>query len=56
MVDVVSSKPLSVRAQGARQLATYLETAIRSGHLREGVKLPAERELSEERCDGCWPI
>jgi DNA-binding FadR family transcriptional regulator len=39
---------LPVRAEGARALASYLEDGIRSGALREGVKLPAERELSEE--------
>jgi DNA-binding FadR family transcriptional regulator len=39
---------LSVRAEGARALASYLENGIQSGALREGVKLPAERELSEE--------
>jgi DNA-binding FadR family transcriptional regulator len=47
MSDVDSGK-FSVRAEGAKVLATYLEDAIRSGRLRGGVKLPAERELSEE--------
>lgn len=47
MGDVETGK-ISVRAEGARALASYLEEAIRSGRLREGVKLPAERELSEE--------
>jgi DNA-binding FadR family transcriptional regulator len=39
---------LTVRAKGARALASYLEGAIRSGRLAEGVRLPPERELSEE--------
>jgi DNA-binding FadR family transcriptional regulator len=47
MGDVDRAK-LPVRAEGARALASYLEDGIRSGALREGVKLPAERELSEE--------
>ncbi|MDR6204208.1 MAG: FadR/GntR family transcriptional regulator [Paraburkholderia graminis] len=47
MGDVETGK-ISVRAEGARALASYLEEAIRTGRLREGVKLPAERELSEE--------
>jgi DNA-binding FadR family transcriptional regulator len=47
MGDVETGK-ISVRAQGARALASYLEEAIRTGRLREGVKLPAEREFSEE--------
>ncbi|MEA3083604.1 MAG: hypothetical protein QOC89_1301 [Paraburkholderia sp.] len=47
MGDVETGR-FSVRAEGARALASYLEQAIRTGRLREGVKLPAERELSEE--------
>ncbi|MGF7133248.1 DNA-binding FadR family transcriptional regulator [Paraburkholderia sp. EB58] len=47
MGDVDRPK-LPVRAEGARALASYLEDGIRSGALRQGVKLPAERELSEE--------
>lgn len=39
---------LTVRAKGARELASYLEEAIRSGRFAEGVRLPPERELSEE--------
>ncbi|APA89470.1 FCD domain-containing protein (plasmid) [Paraburkholderia sprentiae WSM5005] len=39
---------LTVRAKGARELASYLEQAIRSGRFPEGVRLPPERELSEE--------
>lgn len=39
---------LTVRAKGARALASYLEEAIRSGRFPEGVRLPPERELSEE--------
>jgi DNA-binding FadR family transcriptional regulator len=42
------STKFPVRAEGARALARYLEEAIRSGHLGVGVKLPAERDLSEE--------
>ncbi|HEY2608766.1 FCD domain-containing protein [Paraburkholderia sp. RL18-103-BIB-C] len=44
----VETGKISVRAEGARALASYLEEAIRTGRLREGIKLPAERELSEE--------
>ena len=47
MSDVDVGK-FSVRAEGARMLASYLEDAIRSGRLGEGVKLPAERELSDK--------
>lgn len=43
----VDTRP-TVRAKGARQLASYLEDAIRSGRLGEGMRLPPERELSEE--------
>jgi len=39
---------MSVRAAGAKILASYLEEAILSGRLGEGVKLPAERELSDK--------
>lgn len=39
---------LTVRSKGARELAHYLEEAIRSGRLGVGVRLPPERELSEE--------
>jgi len=39
---------LTVRAKGARELASFLEQAIRSGRFGEGVRLPPERELSEE--------
>jgi DNA-binding FadR family transcriptional regulator len=39
---------MSVRAEGAKMLASYLEDAILSGRLGEGVKLPAERELSDK--------
>lgn len=42
----VDAKP-TVRAKGARELANYLEEAIRSGRFGEGVRLPPERELSE---------
>jgi DNA-binding FadR family transcriptional regulator len=37
-----------VRAAGAKALATWLHDEILSGRLREGVKLPAERQLSEQ--------
>jgi DNA-binding FadR family transcriptional regulator len=46
MSDVDAGK-ISIRAEGARTLARYLEDAIRGGRLQGGVKLPAERELSE---------
>ena len=35
------------KAQGARALSHYLREGILSGALRPGIKLPAERELSE---------
>jgi DNA-binding FadR family transcriptional regulator len=38
----------STRAVGAKALAAYLVQEIASGKLREGVKLPAERQLSEQ--------
>ena len=37
-----------VRAAGAKALATYLYGEIASGRMGEGVKLPAERQLSEQ--------
>ena len=37
----------SVRAAGAKALAVYLREEISTGRIREGVKLPAERDLSE---------
>lgn len=39
---------LGLRSTGAQALATYLHTEIRSGRIPVGVKLPAERELSEQ--------
>ena len=36
-----------IRAQGARALASYLMAEMSDGKLREGVKLPPERELGE---------
>ncbi|MGF6296966.1 MULTISPECIES: GntR family transcriptional regulator [Paraburkholderia] len=39
---------LTVRAKGARELASYLEQAIRSGRFLEGLRLPPEPDLSEE--------
>lgn len=47
MADIEAGR-LTVRAKGAKELASYLEDAIRSGRLGEGVRLPPERELSEE--------
>ncbi|KAA0892659.1 FadR/GntR family transcriptional regulator [Pusillimonas sp. ANT_WB101] len=38
---------LGLRSAGAQALATYLYEEIRSGRIPVGVKLPAERELSE---------
>ncbi len=38
---------LGVRTQGARTLANYLKTEMESGKLRQGMKLPPERELGE---------
>lgn len=47
-MEEVTTGRHSIRAEGARALAIYLESSIRSGRLTGGVKLPAERELSEE--------
>jgi DNA-binding FadR family transcriptional regulator len=41
---LLSSEP---KAEGAKALSRYLREGIASGALRAGVKLPAERELSE---------
>ncbi|MGB3288894.1 MAG: FCD domain-containing protein [Burkholderiaceae bacterium] len=38
---------ISARAQGAKALARYLLQEMAAGRLREGVKLPPERELSQ---------
>ncbi|WP_176026268.1 FadR/GntR family transcriptional regulator [Robbsia andropogonis] len=38
----------TVRAVGARALAAFLVDEIASGRLSDGVKLPAERQLSEQ--------
>lgn len=46
MSEVEAKSP--VRAAGARALAAYLQDEIASGRLRDGVKLPAERQLSEQ--------
>ncbi|MYN13405.1 FCD domain-containing protein [Pusillimonas sp. TS35] len=44
-----TSQPLpSVRAPGAQALAAYLLDEMRSGRIGPGVKLPAERILSEQ--------
>lgn len=45
MDDVTSTG--SVRADGAKALARYLNEEISTGRLGDGVKLPGERELSE---------
>lgn len=37
-----------IRLQGARELATFLESQMAEGKLSAGMKLPAERELSEK--------
>ena len=46
-VDSDRSAATRPRAQGARALSHYLREGILSGALRPGIKLPAERELSE---------
>src|SRR5476651_423673 len=46
MGDVEAKSP--VRAAGARALAAYLHDEIASGRMRDGIKLPAERQLSEQ--------
>lgn len=46
MGDVETKSP--VRAAGAKALAAYLHDEIASGRMRDGVKLPAERQLSEQ--------
>ncbi|NML35103.1 FadR/GntR family transcriptional regulator [Paraburkholderia antibiotica] len=46
MGDVEAKSP--VRAAGAKALAAYLRDEIASGRLGDGVKLPAERQLSEQ--------
>jgi Transcriptional regulators len=46
MGDVEAKSP--VRAVGAKALAAYLQDEIASGRMRDGVKLPAERQLSEQ--------
>ncbi|WP_168794100.1 FadR/GntR family transcriptional regulator [Paraburkholderia aromaticivorans] len=46
MGDVEAKSP--VRAAGAKALAAYLHDEIASGRMRDGVKLPAERQLSEQ--------
>jgi len=47
MGDVETGR-LTIRARGAKALASYLEEAIRTGRLTEGARLPPERVLSEE--------
>ncbi|MEX3897844.1 FadR/GntR family transcriptional regulator [Paraburkholderia sp. BR10954] len=46
MGEVEAKSP--VRATGARALAAYLYDEIASGRMGDGVKLPAERQLSEQ--------
>jgi DNA-binding FadR family transcriptional regulator len=46
MSEVEAKSP--VRAAGAKVLAAYLYDEIASGRMRDGVKLPAERQLSEQ--------
>jgi DNA-binding FadR family transcriptional regulator len=46
MSDVEAKSP--VRAPGAKALAAYLHDEIASGRMRDGIKLPAERQLSEQ--------
>jgi len=46
MGDVEAKSP--VRAAGAKALAAYLHDEIASGRMRDGIKLPAERHLSEQ--------
>jgi DNA-binding FadR family transcriptional regulator len=46
MSDIEAKSP--VRAAGARALAAYLHDEIASGRMRDGIKLPAERQLSEQ--------
>jgi DNA-binding FadR family transcriptional regulator len=42
-----ATSALQPKAEGAKALSRYLREGIASGALRAGVKLPAERELSE---------
>jgi len=42
-----SAPKIAIRAAGAKALAEYLQEEISTGRIGEGVKLPAERELSE---------
>jgi len=46
MGDIEARSP--IRAAGAKALATYLRDEIASGRMHDGVKLPAERQLSEQ--------
>lgn len=45
--DAAASAALQPKAEGAKALSRYLREGIASGALQAGVKLPAERELSE---------
>ncbi|MGF6770508.1 DNA-binding FadR family transcriptional regulator [Paraburkholderia sp. GAS199] len=44
----MSDRQASVRASGAKAMAAYLLQEMSAGRLREGMKLPAERVLSEQ--------
>src|SRR5260370_33525931 len=46
MSEVAAKSP--IRAVGAKALAVYLISEISSGRMGDGVKLPAERHLSEQ--------
>jgi DNA-binding FadR family transcriptional regulator len=46
MGDMETKSP--IRAVGAKALAAYLQEEIASGRMPDGVKLPAERQLSEQ--------
>lgn len=46
MGDMEAKSP--IRAVGAKALAAYLQEEIASGRMPDGVKLPAERQLSEQ--------
>ncbi|HEY9281115.1 MAG TPA: FCD domain-containing protein [Eoetvoesiella sp.] len=45
MSDLIAGK--GIRAEGAKELARFLLEEMTAGRLREGVKLPPERELSK---------
>ena len=47
MTAAAGASALQPKAEGAKALSRYLREGIASGTLQAGVKLPAERELSE---------